>query len=360
MKKYKPSLIGLLALLVGGIGISLLFIHKQEEAEEAEESIESVVPVHVGQIVRTTLHGYEVAYGHIEAAPPGAKSPAARIVVHAAVDGVLVRIACRPGQVVEKGAVLFQLDARVAELALKEKQQSLEFARQEFARQEQLLKIEGTSEREYQQAARDFHQAEQALAAARIQLDYHSIRAPIAGTVTAVETTVGQAVQATQILSEILDPLRRMVSIDVPATAMSWIKLNQPVQVASGQTWEDAETVGYIAEEVDRKNGTLEVRAVLPAASTLRIGQFVQARILYDTHADCLAVPAGALVTDANGETFIATISGDRASRLPVVGKLREGGWIEVEGDGLKEGLEIATDGAYGLPAATRVEVIGR
>ncbi|VGO20988.1 efflux RND transporter periplasmic adaptor subunit [Pontiella sulfatireligans] len=360
MKTTKSSLIGMLALCAVAIAVGLLFVHPSAEAEEAEEAIETVVPVQAGEIVKTTLHGYEVVYGNLVAAPAGADAPAGRVAVQSAIDGVVLRLACSPGQAVKKGDVLLELDARAAELAMKEQQQLLDFSRKEFDRQTRLLEIEGTSQMEYEQAARNFHQAEQAVVAAQVQLDYQTIRAPIAGTVASVRINAGDAVQAAQTLGEILNANRRVVSMQLPAAAAGRVQQGMPVQVETANGWIDAGTIGFIAEAVDPKNGTLEIRSTLLADVSLRIGQFVRARILCETHAGCLAVPAEAFVTNSDGETYVAVLSGDRASRLPVTGKLREDGWIEIEGEGLAAGMPIASEGAYGLPQETRVEVIGR
>jgi RND family efflux transporter MFP subunit len=360
MKITKSSIIGMLALAAVAIAVGRMFVHPSAVAEGDEEAIDTSVPVHAGQIVKTTLHGYEITYGQIQSSPAGADAPAGRVAVQSAIDGVLVRLACSPGQVVKKGDVLFELDARVAQLALKEQQQGLEFARKEFDRQTRLLEIEGTSEMEHELAARTFHQTEQAMATARVQLDYHTLRAPIAGTVITVPVAVGEAVQPAQVLGEILDSNRRVLSMHLPVAAIDRIQQNMAVQVETDGGWVDAGTIDFIAEAVDPKNGTLELRATLPTGAMLRIGQFVRARILCETHAGCLAVPAEALITNPEGETYIAIIAGDRASRLPVAGKLREDGWIEIEGNGIKEGLPIATEGAYGLPDETRIEVLGQ
>jgi len=37
---------------------------------------------------------------------------------------------------------------------------------------------------------------------------------------------------------------------------------------------------------------------------------------------------------------------------------LREGGFVEVEGDGWKEGMTIVTVGAYALPKETKIRVL--
>ncbi len=360
MKITKSTLIGMLVLAVGGIAVGLLFFHPSSAAEEEEESIETVVPVRVGQISKTTLHGYETGFGHIAAVPAGSDAAAGRVTVGAMIDGTLTRAACAPGQVVKKGDVLFKLDSRVVEIAVNEQRQTLEFAKNEYDRQGQLLEIEGTSMREFQQAVQAAQQAEQALAAAELQLEFHTIRASIDGTVTAVSANVGDTVQSAQVLAEILDTNRRIVSIQLPAAAINRVERGMPVQLEMDDGWMDAGQIDYIAETVDPGNGTVELRATLSSSVTLHIGQFIRARILCETHTDCLAVPVEALVTDPEGETYIALLSDDRASRKVVVGKLRENGWVEIAGEGIAAGMKIATEGAYGLPEETRIEVMER
>ncbi|MBN2686108.1 MAG: efflux RND transporter periplasmic adaptor subunit [Pontiellaceae bacterium] len=360
MKITKSTLIGMLVLAIGGIAVGLLFFHPPTAAEEEEESIETVVPVQVGQIIKTTLHDYETGYGHIDAVPPGLGSAGGKVAVGAMIDGTLVRATCAAGQGVKKGDVLFELDTRAAEIAVNEQRQNLEFAQNEYDRQGQLLDIEGTSEREFQQAARALQQAEQALAAAELQLEFHTIRAPIDGTVTAVSANVGDTVQSAQVLAEILDTNRRIVSIQLPAASIDRIESGMPTQLEVDGDWIDAGKIDYIAETVDPGNGTVELRATLPPSVTLHIGQFVRARILCETHTDCLAVPVAALVTDPEGESYIALIAEGSASRKAVVGELRENGWVEIVAEGIAEGMKIAVEGVYGLPEETRIEVMER
>jgi hypothetical protein len=38
---------------------------------------------------------------------------------------------------------------------------------------------------------------------------------------------------------------------------------------------------------------------------------------------------------------------------------LRDGGLVEIEGDGLQAGMTVVTEGAYGLPKETKIRVLG-
>jgi multidrug efflux pump subunit AcrA (membrane-fusion protein) len=51
-------------------------------------------------------------------------------------------------------------------------------------------------------------------------------------------------------------------------------------------------------------------------------------------------------------------VAGNQATQIPVKTGLREGGLVEVEGAGLKEGDTVVTVGAYGLPEKTKIHVV--
>ena len=71
-------------------------------------------------------------------------------------------------------------------------------------------------------------------------------------------------------------------------------------------------------------------------------------------------VPVESVVKNDEGVPVIALVEGNRAVQRPVTIGLREGGLVEVEAAGLKEGLAVVTEGAYALPAETRIRVLAR
>jgi len=117
-------------------------------------------------------------------------------------------------------------------------------------------------------------------------------------------------------------------------------------------------TLSFVSPAVDAKSGTILTRALLPADSGLRPGQFVQLKIITAVHTNCLAAPSESVVTDESGKSVIALVNGDEAAQTPVQTGLREGGWVEVFGAGLQEGAPIVTVGAYGLPDKTKINVV--
>src|SRR6266436_9871669 len=103
--------------LIAAGGIVWLVWFKPGKEAEPEKRPETEVPVQVAKITRATLRGYLVAYGMVEAEPAGER-PAASARIAPFVSGVVAEVKCMEGQRVEKDAVLFQLDSRVADVAV--------------------------------------------------------------------------------------------------------------------------------------------------------------------------------------------------------------------------------------------------
>src|SRR6185437_1794038 len=116
--------------------------------------------------------------------------------------------------------------------------------------------------------------------------------------------------------------------------------------------------VAFVSPQVDPRTGAVQVDIDLPADAKLRPGLSVRVRIIAEEHKDVLAVPREAVVTDENGDSTIALVEGDQATRKTVKAGFQENGQIEISADGLKEGDTVVTAGAFGLPQATKIKVI--
>jgi len=115
--------------------------------------------------------------------------------------------------------------------------------------------------------------------------------------------------------------------------------------------------LSFVSPAVDAASGTVLAQALLPPDSGLRPGQFVELKIVTATHTNCLAAPNEAVVTDESGKSVISLVNKDEADQVPVQTGFRENGWVEIEGNGLKEGDTVVTVGAYGLPDKTKIQV---
>jgi membrane fusion protein, multidrug efflux system len=334
--KPKQILIGVVLVGVGAGIYALVKSHgaaSGSDEAKAEESVPSVVTVQLGALKQMTLHDYVSGYGTVEAAPATANQPAAGSQLAAPSAGVVARVNAVPGQQVQKGDVLVELNSGTA---------TFENAQAQVARLKKLYEQQNTS-------LKNLQDAEAQLAALQVV-------APLSGTVTRLAVKPGEAVDVNLPVAEVIDLSRLAVSSEIPAAEAANLKIGQEAQV-QGEPPVTA-TLSFISPAVDAKNGTILTRALLPKNSGLRPGQFVQLKIVTAVHSNCLAAPSESVVTDESGKSVIALVTGDAAAQTPVTTGLRENGWVEISGTGLKEGASIVTVGAYGLPEKTKIQVV--
>ena len=137
-------LMGLAALAVVTL---LVVVFRPKDSASERGAVVPDVAVHVGRVTRATLHRYVTAYGYVDTAPALGGQPPAKAQLSPAAGGILAEIHCVEGLHVAKGAVLFRLDARLANVAAKKARREEEFARLTFERQQTLLRSSGTSQR---------------------------------------------------------------------------------------------------------------------------------------------------------------------------------------------------------------------
>jgi membrane fusion protein (multidrug efflux system) len=339
MKKF----IFIILFLTASGGMTwLVWIRPIREPAE-EKKPEADVPVHVATITRATLKNYVTAYGQVEPEPKAS----ARIAP--AIPGVVTTVNCIEGQGVDKGALLFQLDSRAADVAVS-------FAEKSLERQQKLVKIDGTSQKALQEA-------EQALAVARTQKALLQIQTPLAGVVTKVNIRAGEAADLTTVLAEVVDFDRLVLSANISSAELASIKTGQLAEVRSADSTNTVSTsVLYASPQIDIKTGSGLVRVGLPVNCGLRPGQFAKVRITSEEHQACLAVPVTSVAKDATGGAFVALVDGEKAVLKPVKVGIREGDLVEVEGEGLEPDKTVVTEGAYGLimtqQFATKIRVV--
>lgn len=330
-------------------------ILKPTGAEEEDSTPE--VTVHVGKINKVTLHRAVIAYGLVEPQPAGVNSAPASAHIAAPFAGILDRVNCHEGQKVKKGSLLFSLDSRLADLQVEKAEHALSFAKVTYKRQKELLAAEGTSRKNVEEAEQQYNNAGNELADARTQAKLLQIAAPIDGTITQIHVRPGEAVETTTVLADIVNLEKLVVTVTVPSREALLLKPGQMVEIGAGQAREEGELI-FVGSEVDPGSDTVVARASLPADSTHKPGQFLSIRIICEEHRNCLAVAETGLVRDDEGKPVILLVEGETAVQKSVTVGIVDAGMVEIAAEGLEEGQQVVTEGAYGLPDKTKIIII--
>ena len=281
------------------------------------------------------------------------------------VAGAVRRIHVSPGQKVEAGTPLLEVDARQESAALESAQAqrssaatSLELARQTRERTEALYKEGLVSAQELERARSQADTAEAATRAAsaqvsqrEVQLQYYVVRAPFAGTVGDVLVRVGDYVGATTPLTSVAQADVLEVSVSVPSTRARSLQPSTPLEVLDSQGRVLLTSpVFFVAPQADPRTQLVELKAAFRNTVGLRPNELVRTRLVYSTRS-ALQLPAVAVVRQSGQAfAFVAREKGEQllVERRPVtLGALGEKAYV-VE-SGLREGDRVAVSSLQAL-----------
>ncbi|HET9451280.1 MAG TPA: efflux RND transporter periplasmic adaptor subunit [Aggregicoccus sp.] len=281
------------------------------------------------------------------------------------VSGYVRKIHVRPGQKVQAGAPLLELDARQETAALDSAQAqsrsaaaNLELARQTRARTEALYK-EGLASAQELERARSAAQAAEASAGSasatvserQVQVQYNVLKAPFAGVVGDVLVRLGDYATAQTVATSIAQADVLEASIAVPAERARAIRVDTPVELLDDRGEVLVRSgVYFVAPLADPRTQLVDVKAVFSNTLGLRPSELIRARIVYGAR-QALQVPALAVVR-LSGQAFVFAVQEKdgktTVARRPVrLGALGERAYV-VEG-GLQAGDRIAVSSLQSL-----------
>ena len=231
--------------------------------------------VSVARVERTPVTEFSEHTGHTEA--PNT------VEIRARAAGYLGRAAFHEGELVKKGDLLFEVDARPYRAALMRAKAELEsarvdteLARKNAARGEELFKSQVISEQEWDTRSATFHQlaartdvALAAVSSAELDLEYAFVRSPIAGRIGRMLVTPGNLVgpgTPTPLATVVsVDPL--YIYLDVEETRA--LRLSRKARTvarvgfAGEAGYPHEASLDFLDNRVDPQTGMLKVRAVL-------------------------------------------------------------------------------------------------
>lgn len=306
-----------------------------------------------------------------------------RVDIRARVGGFITSVNFKPGTVVKKGEVLFVIDTRPFQAEAKRTEAEAlsiraraDLARVELARAERLIAERAIAQRELDQNAANLRQldadaraAQAAFEAARLNLSYTSVTAPIAGRVSKAEITVGNLVDTSAILTTIVSSKPIYASFDgdeatylrVARAAQGGVPVMVRVGLANETGFPHQGRLEFIDNRLDAATGSVRMRAIFANDDNLLVpGLFARVQLAGDPAAK---KPAALIVDQAistdQDRKFVYVVKPDKtvAYRAIVPGPLVDG--LRVVRSGLKPGEQIVVNGLQrvrpGAPVAPQL-----
>jgi multidrug efflux system membrane fusion protein len=301
------------------------------------------------------------------------------VAVHAQITGAITSVNFNEGDDVTDGQVLFTLDHRPLEATLAQVQANLarDLAQATNARTQagryQTLATRGLVSGQEMQASATAAAALEAtveadraaLDNATVQLEYATIKAPIAGRTGALIVHPGNLVRANDtsplVVINRIAPIN--VSFGIPEGQLPAFKrylAERTLRVAATAPSETVPSTGQIAfidNAVDQTTGTIKIKGSFPNADRrLWPGQFVNVVVTLTTDPAAVVVPTAAIQAGQQGD-FAFVVKPDQTVDLRTVTVARTAGDESIVKDGLKPGETVITDGQLRLVAGSRIKV---
>lgn len=371
-RKFK-YLIGFMLLIIFGLAG---FYWKKTSSKPAEEYSQwsKPVPVRTVPVQRQDLQ--------VEIKAIGTVIPTHTVNVQSQVAGVLQQIYFKEGQTVKKGQLLAQIDPAPFQVALAQaegtRQQNLaqlHNAETELQRYQLLFKQDSIAKQQVEQQLALVNQLKGQIQAnkaqvdaAKLQLSYTKIYAPIEGRVGFRQKDAGNLIQANEsaglvsitqvhpifvqfaVAENHLVNLRQSLKNGDKVLASAWDKTEQK-QLALGH-------VQAIDNQIDISTGTLKIKAIFTNQDdALFPNQFVNVRLKTQTIQNAISIPSDAVQHGAKGSyVYIINPQNKAEIRMLKLG-MTSNGQIEVL-DGIKGSEKVVLEGIDRLSEGKEVQIV--
>jgi len=329
------------------------------------------IPVTVAQAKKADFPVYLNGLGAVE--------PYQTVLVRSRVDGEVIKVAFKQGQMVKEGDVLVQIDPRPYQAALDQAvakkmqdEASLKNAQLDLVRYAGLAKEDSVSRQKFdtQQATVDELVAQikgdqASIDNAQTQVDYTTIRSPLTGKMGFRLVDAGNivhAVDTTGIVTIVqLQPISVVFTApeeDVPEINTALAAGVAPVTALSsdGLRTLSQGRLAVVNDAIDPASGTIGMKATFENTDdALWPGLSVATRLLVHTLKQVTVVPDGAVERGPNG-LYAFVVGGDNKVETRDITVGQEGDGQSVVLTGLAPGETVVTAGQYRLVQGSLVQ----
>lgn len=311
--------------------------------------------------------------------------------IRAQVTGYLLKQHYREGATVKKGDLLFEIDPRKFQAALRQAAGELDRAQAQrikaeydVVRNEPLAQEGAISQKEFQDSVQtsraaiaSVDSAAASLEQAKLNLEWTKVVAPIDGVVGVAKAQIGDLVNSSDELTSMsqLDPIR----VYFPVSEQEYLRFSELVQeryrakedprkirddgriemvLSNGEVYPHKGWFFLADRQVDTKTGTIRIAALFPnSENVLRPGLYAKVRTALTVRQGALLVSQRA-VSETQGRYQVAVVTPENnvEIRSVTVGERVGSQWIIAKG--LVPGEQVIVDGLQKLKPGVPVHPV--
>lgn len=327
------------------------------------------VPVTVVPVERRNVPVYLYALGTVQALNT--------VTIKPLVGGQIESIEFREGHEIRQGGIIARIDPRPLQAALdqalaKQKQDEAQLAasRSTLKRYEELFQKHFVAAQDLENQRQTVKQQEAlivadaaAIANARVQLGYTTIRAPITGLAGIRQIDVGNIAQANSSTVVVLTQVHPInVVFTLPEQNLDQVRVadDEPLHVSARGRGDASEVaagaLAVVDNQIDPNTGTFKLKAEFANENNvLWPGQFVNVRLEVRTLQGGLVVPATAVQRGPDGSYVYLLQDDGTVAQQPVQTGIEAGDGLLLVSSGLNEGQKVVTEGQFRLKPGAKV-----
>lgn len=366
------TLIGLLAA-AGLAGAMLTGCADANSKDEAAVAAPAAPPVSAAIVIEKPVAETQEFSGRLEAVE--------LVEIRPRVSGYITAVNFKPGAEVKKGELLFVIDPRPyqaeadrASAAAGAARARADLARLELQRAERLLDDKAIAQREFDEKAAaqkeleaSARAAQAQYEAARLNLAYTRITAPIDGRVSKAEITLGNLVDASAVLTSVVSLDRIYASFD--GDEQTYLRVGTRAQrgegavvnvgLANEEGFPHQGKLEFVDNQLDPGTGSVRMRAVLANPDRALVpGLFARVQVGSGVAEKRVVINDRAVGTDQNRKFVVVVGKDGMAEYRPVtLGPVVDG--MRLVRSGLKAGEKIVVGGLQrvrpGAPVTARI-----
>ena len=348
----KKKIITIVTIVLTAAGVGIVLANNKSKIDKAANPVKeyAIIPV---KAVEAKVDSFNTTF-----TVNGETSPSKEVKIASEVQGKLVALYIKNGDMVRAGQVIATLDAGVLSVQLSNINASIAKANLDKKRYENLIKLGGATPMQLESVELQISSLQAERRQVTEQMSHMQIRAPFSGKIENVTVELGSFVSYGTMLAELINNNELKINVFLSEQEAIQVKTGQKVNISSVVLQEPKTgTVSMISDKADASGKFLtEIKLNNTGKEKMKAGMLADISFPMETAKTALAIPSSALLGSANdAKVFVA--EGNKASKRAIKTGVLISNKVEVL-SGLQAGDKVITSGQLNLENGTTISII--